>query len=137
MDVVLLKHQYGFRPFWGRVLSLSILQHLIESSRSAKSGLRTIYIDLEQCFDRSAASYGVPYVRVAYRSRSSNFFGTYTLTPAVEFVPKTNLALVPKWPVALAKAPLKDQFGEILYGSHGAGSPTSAPKPADCVPIPL
>ena len=49
---MLLEHQYGFRPFRGRILSLSILQRLIESSGSAKTGVYAIYIDLEQCFDR-------------------------------------------------------------------------------------
>ena len=52
MDYMLLEHQYGFRPFGGRILSLSIWQRLIESSGSAKSGLYAIYIDFEQCFDR-------------------------------------------------------------------------------------
>ena len=52
MDYMLLENQYGFRHFRGRILSLSILQRLIESSRSAKTGLYAIYIDLEQCCDR-------------------------------------------------------------------------------------
>ena len=49
---MLLEHQYGFRAFRRRLLSLSIVQRLIESSGSAKTGMYAIYIDLEQRFDR-------------------------------------------------------------------------------------
>ena len=52
IDSLLLEHQYGFRPFRGRIQSLRILQRLIESSGTSKVGMYAIYIALEQCFDR-------------------------------------------------------------------------------------
>ena len=52
IDFMLLEKQFGFRPYRGRIQSLSILQRLTESSGSSKVGMYAIYIDLEQCFDR-------------------------------------------------------------------------------------
>ena len=47
-----LERQYGFRPYRGRILSLSLLQRLIESSGSSERGLYAVHIDLEPCFGR-------------------------------------------------------------------------------------
>lgn len=52
IDVVLLEHQYGFRPHRGRLQSLSVLQRLIESGGTLPQGVYALFIDLEQCFDR-------------------------------------------------------------------------------------
>ncbi len=52
LDAAILEHQYGFRPYRGRLQSLSVLQRLIESAGTLPEGLFALFIDLEQCFDR-------------------------------------------------------------------------------------
>lgn len=52
IDSTLLENQYGFRPYRGRLQSISILQRLIESGGTLPNGIFALYIDLEQCFDR-------------------------------------------------------------------------------------
>jgi Reverse transcriptase (RNA-dependent DNA polymerase). len=52
MDWQLLESQYGFRPHQGRIHGMCVLQRLIESAGTLPEGMYTLYIDLEQAFDR-------------------------------------------------------------------------------------
>ena len=52
LAAIFVGHQYGFHPYRGGILSLSILQRLIKSSGMSNSGFFAVYVDLGQCFDR-------------------------------------------------------------------------------------